>query len=193
MALAFVVPCQAGGSVLLQPHGHGVADVLPAVQKVAERDSGAEREDVRQEENKINTRSSSQSLSTVIIQDSVQGCKTSVSSLALSDRSDSRKRTRTSLPANGVGGSSLSQTRLVRSLGNLHVVAGNSDPMCCEPRGSHRDTASVRANTGTLINLNAAQGHLQASSLRHSLSPAETWGYNYMQIKTLLVFYLKDR
>lgn len=37
MALAFVVPCQAGGSVLLQPHGHGVADVLPAVQKVAER------------------------------------------------------------------------------------------------------------------------------------------------------------
>lgn len=36
-ALAFVVPCQAGGSVLLQPHGHGVADVLPAVQKIAER------------------------------------------------------------------------------------------------------------------------------------------------------------
>lgn len=38
MALAFVVPCQAGGSVLLQPHGYGVADVLPAVQKIAERD-----------------------------------------------------------------------------------------------------------------------------------------------------------
>lgn len=37
MALAFVVPCQAGGSVLLQPHGHGVADVLPAVEKIAER------------------------------------------------------------------------------------------------------------------------------------------------------------
>lgn len=51
MALAFVVPCQAGGSVLLQPHGHGVADVLPAVQKVAERgrvgQRKAEREDVR--------------------------------------------------------------------------------------------------------------------------------------------------
>lgn len=36
MALAFVVPCQAGVSVLRQPHEHGVADVLPAVQKVAE-------------------------------------------------------------------------------------------------------------------------------------------------------------
>lgn len=35
MALAFVVPCQAGGSVLLQPHGYGVADVLPAVEKIA--------------------------------------------------------------------------------------------------------------------------------------------------------------
>lgn len=52
MALAFVVPCQAGGSVLLQPHGYGVADVLPAVEKIAER--GREwgrgkriREDVR--------------------------------------------------------------------------------------------------------------------------------------------------
>ncbi|XP_015232625.1 PREDICTED: dual specificity protein phosphatase CDC14B isoform X2 [Cyprinodon variegatus] len=114
------------------------------------------------EENKINTRSSSQSLSGVIMQDGVQGCKTSISSLALSDRSDSRKRSRTSLPANGVGGSSLSHTRLVRSLGNLHVVAGNSDPMYCEPCGSHRDTASVRANTGTFTNLNAAQGHLQS-------------------------------
>lgn len=36
MALAFVVPCQAGGSVLLQPHWHSVADVLPAIQKIAE-------------------------------------------------------------------------------------------------------------------------------------------------------------
>lgn len=44
MALAFVVPCQAGGSVLLQPHGHGVADVLPAVEKIAERQKETERE-----------------------------------------------------------------------------------------------------------------------------------------------------
>lgn len=41
MALAFVVPCQAGGSVLLQSHGYSVAYVLPAVQKIAER--GRER------------------------------------------------------------------------------------------------------------------------------------------------------
>ncbi|KAM9361105.1 dual specificity protein phosphatase CDC14B isoform 5-T5 [Symphorus nematophorus] len=115
-----------------------------------------------QEENKIHTRSSSQSLSPVILQASIQGCKTSVHPLALSDHSDSRKRTRTSLPANGVGGSSLCHTRLVRSLGNLHVVAGDRDPMCCEPCGSHRDTASSTANTGTLINLNMAQVHLQS-------------------------------
>lgn len=43
----FVVPCQAGGSVLLQPHGHGVADVLPAVQKIEaerEREKEAKKE-----------------------------------------------------------------------------------------------------------------------------------------------------
>ncbi|KAM9744165.1 dual specificity protein phosphatase CDC14B isoform 4-T4 [Menidia menidia] len=116
-----------------------------------------------QEENKIHTRSSSQSLSRVIMQDGVQGCNTSVSPLALSDHSDSRKRTRTSLPANGVGGSSLYHTRLVRSLGNLHVVADSRDPKCCEPCGSHRDTA-------TLINLNMAQGHLQTHCLQRAQS-----------------------
>ncbi|XP_062237683.1 dual specificity protein phosphatase CDC14B isoform X2 [Platichthys flesus] len=113
-----------------------------------------------QEENKIHTRSSSQSLSMSILQASVQGCKTNP--MALSDQSDSRKRTRTSLPANSVGGSSLCHTRLVRSLGNLHVVAGDRDPMCCEPCGSHRDAASATANTGTFINLNMAQVHLQS-------------------------------
>ncbi|KAM4576671.1 dual specificity protein phosphatase CDC14B isoform 4-T4 [Odontesthes bonariensis] len=123
-----------------------------------------------QEENKMHTRSSSQSLSRVIMQDGVDGCKTSVGPLALSDHSDSRKRTRTSLPANGVGRSSLYHTRLVRSLGNLHVVADNRDPMCCEPCGSHRDTGSVAPNTGTLINLNMAQGHLQTRCLQRTQS-----------------------
>lgn len=52
MALAFVVPCQAGGSVLLQPHGYSVACVLPAAQKIAERGRESmgeekQREDVR--------------------------------------------------------------------------------------------------------------------------------------------------
>ncbi|XP_028269135.1 dual specificity protein phosphatase CDC14B isoform X4 [Parambassis ranga] len=117
-----------------------------------------------QEENKMHTRSSSQSLSRVIFQASVQGCKTS--SLALSDHSDTRKRTRTSLPANGVGGSSLCHTRLVRSLGNLHVVADDREPMFCEPCGSHRDTASATPNTSTLLNLNMAQVHLQTHYLQ---------------------------
>ncbi|XP_054466635.1 dual specificity protein phosphatase CDC14B isoform X1 [Anoplopoma fimbria] len=114
-----------------------------------------------QEENKIHTRSSSQSLSRVILQ-------ASVNPMALSDQSDSRKRTRTSLPANGVEGSSLCHTRLVRSLGNLNVVAGDREPMCWEPRGSHRDTASDTANTGTLINLNMAQVHLQTHCLQRT-------------------------
>ncbi|KAI3372747.1 hypothetical protein L3Q82_023209, partial [Scortum barcoo] len=128
-----------------------------------------------QEENKIHTRSSSQSLGSVILQNSGQGCKADVHPMALSEHSDSRKRTRTSLPAHGVGGSSLCHTRLVRSLGNLHVVAGDRDPMCCEPCGSHRDTASAAANTGALINLNVARVHLQASSLRPTLNHMETW------------------
>ncbi|XP_011613912.1 dual specificity protein phosphatase CDC14B isoform X5 [Takifugu rubripes] len=53
-----------------------------------------------QEENKIHTRSSSQSLSTVLQQTSTQGC---VNPLALSEDSESRKRSRTSLPAGGAG------------------------------------------------------------------------------------------
>lgn len=40
-------------------------------------------------------------LSAVILQASVQGCKASVTPLALSDHADSRKRSRTSLPARG--------------------------------------------------------------------------------------------
>uniref|UniRef100_G3NUC5 Cell division cycle 14B n=1 Tax=Gasterosteus aculeatus aculeatus TaxID=481459 RepID=G3NUC5_GASAC len=51
-----------------------------------------------QEENKIHTRSSSQSLSRAILQASVEGANP----MALSDQSDSRKRTRTSLPASAV-------------------------------------------------------------------------------------------
>ncbi|XP_056275170.1 dual specificity protein phosphatase CDC14B isoform X3 [Pseudoliparis swirei] len=114
-----------------------------------------------QEENKIHTRSSAQSLSRVVLQ-------ASVNPSALSDQSDSRKRTRTSLPANGVEGSSLCHTRLVRSLGNLHVEAGDSAPVCWEPCGSHRETASATANTGPLINLNMAQGHLQTHRLQRT-------------------------
>lgn len=98
----------------------------------SKRQSRSSSGSLSQEENKIHTRSSSQSLSPVILQTTVEGCKTSVSPLALSEHSDSRKRSRSSLPANA-SGSSLCHGRLVRSLGNLHVVTGSRDPMCCGP------------------------------------------------------------
>lgn len=46
--LASVVPCQAGVSVLLRPHGPDVAYVLPAVRKIAQM--GAERGEERERE-----------------------------------------------------------------------------------------------------------------------------------------------
>ncbi|KAL6114009.1 cdc14b [Pungitius sinensis] len=121
-----------------------------------------------QEENKIHTRSSSQSLGTAILQASVEGCMAGANPMALSDQSDSRKRTRTSLPASAVEEGSLCHTRLVRSLGNLHVVADDRDPMCWEPSGGRRDTASAAANLGPLVNLNMAQGHLQTHRLQRT-------------------------
>ncbi|XP_077571513.1 dual specificity protein phosphatase CDC14C-like isoform X1 [Stigmatopora nigra] len=108
-----------------------------------------------QEENKIHTRSAS--LNRTIFQASVQSCKTGVNSLALSDHSDSRKRTRTSLPTAGIACSSIYRTPLVGSLGNLHVVASEREAVCFEPCDGHRDAA---ANTCTSVNLNMA--HLQS-------------------------------
>uniref|UniRef100_A0A3Q3VZ04 protein-tyrosine-phosphatase n=1 Tax=Mola mola TaxID=94237 RepID=A0A3Q3VZ04_MOLML len=83
-----------------------------------------------QEENKIHTRSSSQTPREAI---ATPGSLCRV------------------LTASVLSASSLCHTRLVRSLGNLHVVAGNS-----EQWGSRRDTASTTTSTGTLINLNMA-------------------------------------
>ncbi|XP_077376853.1 dual specificity protein phosphatase CDC14B isoform X6 [Festucalex cinctus] len=103
-----------------------------------------------QEENKIHTRA--------VLQASVQSCKTGVNSMALSDHSDTRKRTRTSLPASGVACSSICGSPLVGSLSNLHVVASGREPVCCEPCGGRTDAA----NTCSHVNLNMA--HLQASS-----------------------------
>ncbi|XP_077376852.1 dual specificity protein phosphatase CDC14B isoform X5 [Festucalex cinctus] len=104
-----------------------------------------------QEENKIHT-------SRAVLQASVQSCKTGVNSMALSDHSDTRKRTRTSLPASGVACSSICGSPLVGSLSNLHVVASGREPVCCEPCGGRTDAA----NTCSHVNLNMA--HLQASS-----------------------------
>lgn len=92
------------------------------------------------------------------------------------------------LTASLLSASSLCHTRLVRSLGNLHVVAGDRDPMCCEQCGSHRDTASATTNTGTLINLNMA--HLQASSLRLTLSHMETAFAHKLFLFFLLINFL---
>lgn len=66
------------------------------------------------------------------------------------------------LTASVLSASSLGSTRLVRSLGNLHVVAGERDPVFCEQWGSRRDRGSPASNTDTRNSLNMA--HLQASS-----------------------------
>ncbi|XP_061674393.1 dual specificity protein phosphatase CDC14B isoform X3 [Syngnathoides biaculeatus] len=105
-----------------------------------------------QEENKIHTRSASQSLNRSVLQASVQSCKTGVNSLALSDHSDSRKRTRTSLPATGVACSSVCRAPLV----NLLVVVSDGEAVRREPRGGHSDAT----NACNPVNLNAA--HLQS-------------------------------
>lgn len=49
--VGFVVPCQPGGSVLLQPRWHDLARMLPAFQKIAERE--AEKEGERRMRGKI--------------------------------------------------------------------------------------------------------------------------------------------
>ncbi|XP_069043379.1 dual specificity protein phosphatase CDC14B isoform X2 [Lepisosteus oculatus] len=72
------------------------------------------------EENKIHTRSSSQSFR-IILQSSVQSCKP-VKSPSLSNSTDARKRTRSTMGYDGLG-------RLARSLGNLHVVTNDQDPI----------------------------------------------------------------
>lgn len=51
VALASVVPCQAGVSVLLRPHGPDVANVLPAVQKIAQMGAQRGEKKERQREN----------------------------------------------------------------------------------------------------------------------------------------------
>ncbi|KAJ8285388.1 hypothetical protein GJAV_G00026250 [Gymnothorax javanicus] len=71
------------------------------------------------EENKVHTRSSTQSLRAPL-----QGCRAKSASLPKS--TDGRKRTRSSL-GNGDLESQLLNTRLARSLGNLNVVASGQD------------------------------------------------------------------
>ncbi|CAL8251041.1 unnamed protein product [Boreogadus saida] len=123
----------------------------------SKRQSRSSTGSLSQGENKIHTRSSSLSPSRCILQSS--SYKASVNAPTLASQSDSRKRTRTSLPANGVANSSLCHSRLARSLGNLHVQTGDRDLLCFEPCGKPRETNCSMANRGTLTNLNTAKAH----------------------------------
>lgn len=116
------------------------------------------------EENKIHTRSSSQSLR-IILQSSGQSCKDAVSPAHLTDASDSRKRTRASLPANGIGGSNLSHCRLARSLGSLHVGTSERELLC---REASRDMASTgHAGARASLSMTMTQAPLQQHQNQH--------------------------
>ncbi|KAI1900162.1 hypothetical protein AGOR_G00047170 [Albula goreensis] len=104
------------------------------------------------EENKIHTRSSSQSLR-LILQSSLQGCK-AVRSASLPKGADGRKRTRASLE------SQLIHTRLARSLGNLNVVASDQD---WAEHGGYRVIDNA-ANQMSNLNAINANHQLQPSS-----------------------------
>ncbi|KAG7481153.1 hypothetical protein MATL_G00063990 [Megalops atlanticus] len=108
------------------------------------------------EENKIHTRSSSQSLR-IILQSSLQGCKP-VKSASLAEGVDTRKRTRSSLGHTGLG-SQLLNSRLARSLGNLNVVASDQHEENGEPRAGSRVLNSTAIQTSNLNAINANHQH----------------------------------
>ncbi|XP_010890778.1 dual specificity protein phosphatase CDC14B isoform X3 [Esox lucius] len=118
----------------------------------SKRQARASTGSLSQEENKIHTRSSR-----ILLLSSGQSCKAGVNPSHLPD--DNRKRTRTSLPANSVGGSSMCHSRLARSLGSMHVVASDRDTLCHEPSGGQRHTVNAAGpiSTDNLPNLNMPQ------------------------------------
>ncbi|KAM9547650.1 dual specificity protein phosphatase CDC14C-like isoform 1-T1 [Salvelinus alpinus] len=120
----------------------------------SKRQARASTGSLSQEEKNIHSRSS-QSLR-ILLQSSGQSCKAVVNPSHLPDASEKRKRTRTSLPANSVGGSSLCHSRLARSLDSMHVVASDREPVCREPSGCRRDTVN-------LPNINMLQAPRKAS------------------------------
>ncbi|KAJ8413997.1 hypothetical protein AAFF_G00065950 [Aldrovandia affinis] len=101
------------------------------------------------EENKIHTRSSSQSLR-ILLQSSLQSCR-AVKSASLPKSVDGRKRTRSSLGSSGLE-SQLLNTRLARSLGNLNVVASDQD---WPARGGARAIDNAANQTTNLNAINA--------------------------------------
>ncbi|XP_007254123.4 dual specificity protein phosphatase CDC14B isoform X3 [Astyanax mexicanus] len=90
----------------------------------SKRQSRASTGSLSLEENKIHTRSTSNSLR-IILQSSAQRCK-SAKSQNPSDNVDVRKRTRTSLGSNRAN-SPLLHSRLARSLGSLHVMTSEKN------------------------------------------------------------------
>ncbi|XP_072538021.1 dual specificity protein phosphatase CDC14B isoform X5 [Salminus brasiliensis] len=90
----------------------------------SKRQSRASTGSLSLEENKIHTRSTSNSLR-IILQSSAQRCK-SAKSQNPSDNVDDRKRTRTSLGSSRAN-SPLLHSRLARSLGSLHVLASEKN------------------------------------------------------------------
>ncbi|XP_041757416.1 dual specificity protein phosphatase CDC14C isoform X2 [Coregonus clupeaformis] len=129
----------------------------------SKRQARASTGSLSQEEKNIHSRSS-RSLR-ILLQSSGQSCKAVLNPSHLPDASENRKRTRTSLPANSVGG------RLARSLDSMHVVASDREPVCCEPSGCHRDTVNAGSpvSTGNLPNLNM----LQAPQKTHCVQRTE--------------------
>uniref|UniRef100_A0A8C7H0J9 protein-tyrosine-phosphatase n=1 Tax=Oncorhynchus kisutch TaxID=8019 RepID=A0A8C7H0J9_ONCKI len=107
----------------------------------SKRQARASTGSLSQEEKNIHSRSS-QSLR-ILLQSSGQSCKAVVNPSHLPDASEKRKRTRTSLPANSVGGSSLCHSRLARSLDSMHVVTSDREPVCREPSCCRRDTVNL--------------------------------------------------
>ncbi|XP_035291805.1 dual specificity protein phosphatase CDC14B isoform X2 [Anguilla anguilla] len=104
------------------------------------------------EENKIHTRSSSQSLRIIL-----RGCQAKSASLPKS--ADGRKRTRSSLGNTDLD-SRLLSTRLARSLGNLNVVASDQDWW---------EHGGARAGCRAVDNMAAQTGNLNAINANHQL------------------------
>ncbi|XP_041089291.1 dual specificity protein phosphatase CDC14B isoform X2 [Polyodon spathula] len=108
------------------------------------------------EENTIHTRSSSQSFR-IILQSSVQSNKLSKSA-SLSSGTDTGKRTRKSATGHTSLGSQLLNSRLARSLGNLHALTSDQDQTQNEAKLGSK---LVSNSTNQMNNLNAVNNYTQ--------------------------------
>ncbi|XP_066567331.1 dual specificity protein phosphatase CDC14B isoform X3 [Amia ocellicauda] len=132
------------------------------------------------EENKIHTRSSSQSFR-IILQSSVQSCKP-VRSSSLLNSTDAKKRTRSTIGCDNLG-SGLLNSRLARSLGNLHVVTYDQDP-------THKEAisgSSVVSNAANQMNnLNAINNNSPQKAPSDSLATVSQSAWCFSPLHTSL-------